>query len=723
MRQRSIVGGLVCAAAALLLTACSNSTQSAGTSPTSGPTSGGGGDQPSSVAIKVLSNRADLISGDDALVELVLPSGTDLSTVKTDVDERDISSSFALRANGHVEGLVTDLLENQPEVLTVKLADGSGAHITITNHPIGGPVFAGAQVQPWTCAAGAIDTKCNQPTVYNYEYKSSKTGKFADYNPAKPPDDLATTTTDQNVTVPYIIRVEVGHMDRGQYQIAVLFDPIKDWQPWAPQTGWNGKVITTGGYSCGSHHGEGLPPTVVVDDPLSRGFAVMSSSLFDNNQNCNMVVQAEAIMMLKEHFIETYGPIRYTIATGCSGGSIYQQQNANGYPGLFDGIIPQCSFPDSVTTATEVEDCALLMNYWQNPIVTWTTEQKVAVTGHPKLTTCQAWIAAGFNAAENPELVPTSVTQNCGVTAEEAWSPTNPTGVRCNLIDYMISIVGTRTEDGYAKNPINNTGVQYGLSALIDGSISLAQFLDLNASIGSHNINYQFQTQRSDADMDVLPTGYQGGLINEGSLMAGVPIIDLRGHDTLDIHLDYHSWEMRERLKNANGGYANQVIWLSPKLLAGEPTWPSDSLTVMDQWLAAIEADHRNVPLATKVADDKPATAVDRCYDNKGKIVGAPDSRACKIAPYSKNPRMVAGESVSNDNYRCQLKPLDHNDYLPVTFSTGEWGLLQQIFPDGVCDYSKPGIGQQATLPWQGYANGPGGQPLGDAPVSVPLGS
>jgi len=29
-----------------------------------------------------------------------------------------------------------------------------------------------------------------------------------------------------------------------------------------------------------------------------------------------------------------------------------------------------------------------------------------------------------------------------------------------------------------------------------------------------------------------------------------------------------------------------------------------------------------------------------------------------------------------------------------------------------VCDYSKPGYGQQPTIPWMGYAAGPGGKPL-----------
>ena len=672
--------------------------------------------------IEVLSNRADLISGGDALVQLDLPTGVRASAVKVDLDGTDISSSFALRTNGKVQGLVTGLVDGDNR-LTSTLPDGSGARLTITNHPIGGPVIAGAQIQPWTCQSGAIDAQCNQPAVYHYEYFSWRTRAFADYDPANPPRDVARTRTDQGNIVPYIVRVESGYIDRGSYRIAVLFNPSQDWKPWAPQRGWNGKLVVPGGFSCGVQHGEGDPANVLVDDPLSRGFAVIATSLTDNDQNCNMVVQAEALMMLKEHFIESYGPVRYTIGTGCSGGSIYQQQNANGYPGLLDGIIPQCSFPDTFTTAREVEDCALLLNYWNSPDqwgsgVSWSTAQETAVTGHPALTTCQSWVASGFNDLLNPRLIADSLSQNCAIDAGVAWTPENPGGVRCTLADYMVSIGGTRPQDGYANNPTNNIGVQYGLGALMSGAISPAQFVDLNAKIGSHDINYDFQSSRRDADTVVLAPSYRGGLINEATQLASVPIIDLRGHDRIDIHLDYHSFELRARLDRANGNHGNQIIWMSPLPLVGAKSWPKDSLTVMDEWLSAIEADMRALPLATKVAEDKPADATDRCYNAAGKVLG--DLSACRrgIQQYSQNPRMVAGEALTNDDYRCQLKPLNPYDYAPIGFTAEQWTQLQQTFPDGVCDYSKPGVGQQATVPWQTYANGPGGQPLGDAPVS-----
>jgi len=35
---------------------------------------------------------------------------------------------------------------------------------------------------------------------------------------------------------------------------------------------------------------------------------------WSHRNNCNMVVQAESLMMAKEHFIEVYGPVRYTFS-------------------------------------------------------------------------------------------------------------------------------------------------------------------------------------------------------------------------------------------------------------------------------------------------------------------------------------------------------------------------------------------------------------------------
>src|SRR5947209_3518497 len=52
--------------------------------------------------LKALSNRPDMISGGDALMEVVLPTGATASDLKVDVNGTDVSSAFALRSNGRV---------------------------------------------------------------------------------------------------------------------------------------------------------------------------------------------------------------------------------------------------------------------------------------------------------------------------------------------------------------------------------------------------------------------------------------------------------------------------------------------------------------------------------------------------------------------------------------------------------------------------------------------
>jgi Tannase-like family of unknown function (DUF6351) len=171
--------------------------------------------------IEVLSNRADLISAGDALVAIDIGSA-DPASVKVTVGDRDVTDAFALRPNGRYEGLVEGLAVGENE-LTATVPDAPAAHITLVDHPNGGPVFAGPQVQPWVCQEGARDSQCNQPETYTYEYRSSVTGQFAAYDPDNPPADVAQATTDEGVTVPFIVRQERGYQDRDEYKILTLF--------------------------------------------------------------------------------------------------------------------------------------------------------------------------------------------------------------------------------------------------------------------------------------------------------------------------------------------------------------------------------------------------------------------------------------------------------------------------------------------------------------------
>ena len=111
---------------------------------------------------------------------------------------------------------------------------------------------------------------------------------------------------------------------------------------------------------------------------------VATSSLTDHGTNANDMLGAETLMMVKERIAEKYGPIRYTMGDGCSGGSIMQLNIAAAYPGLLDGIQPNCTYPDTFTTAIEVMECGLLgARYYLTPNGSaLTTAQRNAIDGH-----------------------------------------------------------------------------------------------------------------------------------------------------------------------------------------------------------------------------------------------------------------------------------------------------------------------------------------------------
>src|SRR5215813_8862959 len=57
--------------------------------------------------IKTLSNRADLISGGDALVEIIVPAGSPAQPIHVLAGTRDVSAAFTQRSDGRTVGLIT----------------------------------------------------------------------------------------------------------------------------------------------------------------------------------------------------------------------------------------------------------------------------------------------------------------------------------------------------------------------------------------------------------------------------------------------------------------------------------------------------------------------------------------------------------------------------------------------------------------------------------------
>ena len=696
---------------------------------------------PPPLAIHVISDRADVISAGDVLASVDLPTGVAPGSVRVTDNGRDVTSAFAMRANGLYEGLVTGL-DLGSNLLTASAPGASSAQIAITNHPNGGPVFSGPQVQPWVCQnADATDAQCNAPVTYSYQYKSSVTGQFAAYDPGSPPSDVASTTTDNGRTVPYIVRIETGYQDRDQYQIATLFQPDKPWTAWDPQPQFDHKLLITHGASCGIDHQSGSAPSVLDDTALSRGFAVMSTALDNAGHNCNIVTQAESLVMAKERLVEQYGTLRYTIGTGCSGGSLVQQQVANAYPGIYQGILPQCSFPDAWSGSQQISDYHLTRGYFEDPSkwgtgIAWTPDQIGAVEGHPNHGNAIIFDTVYWTSLAVPD-------DGCpGVPAADNYkAQTNPGGVRCTLADYMINVFGPRVPSdwspaeqaighGFAGLPVDNIGVQYGLTALQQGTITPAQFVDLNTKIGGEDIDINPTQARFAASQPALKYSYTSGAVNEANNLKDVAIIDLRGPDPGAFHDAYRTWSMRARLEREEGHFPeNHVIWFGQTPLLGDPSYQSNAVVAMDRWLSAVESDNRSVSLEQKVAEDRPSDVHDRCssVDGVEQIALPGIGPVCQLdAVQTKyaTPRVVAGEDIATDKQKCQLKPLRQLDYYPIQFTPDQWSQLRATFPSGVCDFSKPGVDQTGAARWQTYqddANGGaviyGGRPLGAAPA------
>jgi hypothetical protein len=118
----------------------------------------------------------------------------------------------------------------------------------------------------------------------------------------------------------------------------------------------------------------------------------------------------------------------------------------------------------------------------------------------------------------------------------------------------------------------------------------------------------------------------------------------------------------------------------------------------MNKWLDNMAADP--APASTdKVVRNKPAGANDACWNKTGTRIDEPASMdpaaSCNtVYPRFTTPRLVAGSPMVNDVLKCQLKPVNAADY-SVTIAGADLARLQTIFPSGVCDWNKPGAGQE----------------------------
>jgi hypothetical protein len=548
---------------------------------------------------------------------------------------------------------------------------------------------------------------CAAPTQVSYLYKNAA-GSFVPLaDPASRPADLASAFVGGRA-VPYIVRLEQGTIDRAVYQLAALDDgtaPV----PWRPDANWNRRLVYTfgGGCDAGFHQGDATGG-VVNDLFLAQGYAVASSTLNVLNNNCSTIISAEAAMMVKEHFVEEYGPVAHTIGWGGSGGAIQQYDIADQYPGILDGIVPGISFPDPFTTTGPVTDCRLLDTFFGAGGNGFTAAQQLAVAGFRSYDSCVSWDATFANRV--------TATDSCDPSIPVAlrWDPvTNPGGVKCSAAEQFVNQLGRDPRTGFARSPMDNVGVQYGLQALRDGQLTAQQFADLNAHIGGFDYTGKLVPRRTEADPKALAASYADDLVNSGGQgLATTAVIDQRIDLDLagfgnDIHTTEWSYVMRARM-SAAGTVANQVI-----VENGLSTVAAASvyeLAAMDRWLTAIDADQTHRSLSAKVAADRPGDVTDGCFRDDGTLVherlsygGAGTCAA--LFPVASNTRLVAGEPLAMPVLKCALAPLNFAGY-PVVFSDAQKAELRAAFPTGVCDYSRPGPQQRRPAgTWLDYGH------------------
>ena len=677
------------------------------------------------LSLRSISTRPWLVTGGDVLLEIIHSPQTNPTLLQLTLNGAELKPQL-VQVDASLHQLMLEKLPLGDSELQVTLGEWQTS-LSLSNYPISGPIISGPHEVPFLCQTNdfqlvtgatygpAQDQNCFRETRVDYVYFSQQNQQFRPYAPdlmGPPPPDLARLAELDGQTRPYVVRVETGVVNRAIYEIAMLHDPASpDPAPWVHNEQWNGKLVYTHGGGCGGGWYQQGAATggVLRNDLLRRGYAVVSSSLNVNGQNCNDLLASETHIMVKERFIEHYGEPVYTIAIGELEGSYQPLQTAANYPGVFDGIIVGQSFPDLTSeTIFTLADSRLLHRYFTATNSDgFTTEQQRAVAGfaaHASLANL-AREAAWIDPIHEDSLP--AEQQGGEVNAPELeslrYDSTNQEGIRATVYDHMVNVFGVVPGTRIARRTLDNAGVQYGLAALNDGIITGRQFIDLNRDIGGFDRDLNPVPRRHRADPEATRRAVESGrILFAGSGLAEIPIIDYRtytdGEDRehrSDMHMLVYQHSIRQRLLEANGHADNQVLQTG-----GRWGWSEEAPDLgrlfqeMDRWILAIQADQTARPVAYKVRSNRPSALTDACWDNRhqpririNELQFPSEEGVCsELYPVFQTPRQVAGAPLASAVVSCQLEPLSRDSY-PISFSEQEWEELLAVFPLGVCDW------------------------------------
>ncbi|MBY4677461.1 DUF6351 family protein [Marinobacterium arenosum] len=600
---------------------------------------------------------------------------------------------------------------------------------------------------------------CLLPTNARYWYNREGTEDFFPLSQAR--GDIAKIEIDGE-SVDFIVRVETGTINRFIYVIAALKGPRgtlakPDGSRWNRRLVYQFR----GGVGIGRVQGRASPEDVLHRriDQLRDGYAVIYSSANQTSNHYNIWLSEETALRVKRQFNALYGEDLYTVGIGGSGGAVQQYLIGQNGSGLIDAAIPLYSYPDMITQTTYVFDCELLEYYfdvtgadnrrWRD----W--EQRRLVEGMNALNGFVTERSIVYDIGLMLQNQPPnyfSGTSECvhawrGLTPlvnnprfihhANRYAPSVHERVHWTYWDDLKYIFGTDGQ-GYARHTWDNVGVQYGLAALRGGELSPREFLHLNANVGSwkphpqmsdarfwkwggntdllsfspwshHNMNLSpdggaTPAPRMRGDIPAMEASYRSGQVFIGRI--SIPIVDIRHYldDQLDMHHSTASFSTRQRMIEGQGHADNQLIWMTRKPHSPLP----EAFELIDRWmLAMLAADDRDA------RHYKPIDAVDRCYDGKGRLIAQgehvwdggwnsrPTGQCSHRYPSYSLSRRVAGDSIAGDMLKCQLQPVEQ------AIERGLYGAvdmtpylvqLRTIFPDGVCDYSRPDRGRPADL-------------------------
>jgi hypothetical protein len=522
--------------------------------------------------------------------------------------------------------------------------------------------------------------------------------------------------------VDFIVRWERGVVNRFIYSIAVL-------APFGEQPGdvpsddlWNGRLIYHFGGGVGIGHTQGRISNgnALYTQELERGFAVVYSTGTATSHHYNLTLGGQTAVLTKARFMEVYGQPLYTVGVGGSGGGIQQYVYGQNHPGLLDGGVPQYSYPDMVTQTIHIGDCELLEHYFEKTDAgnrRWNrAENRIPIIG---LNAESAPINKAGSAAQwlglysihrifgyAPPSTTTPGTSPPLTECRAAWTGLTPSAMNPTFqtIGGMNRVEGYDLgnvefthwadagenygydSDGWARVPWGNAGVQYGLRAVAEGRLTPAEFLRLNALVGSWkdtgdqmpegvpfslaatpglNLStavLQFfskasnpatrEQARSEFDpwssrnMNLSPDGVTpaprrssdpvavANAFARGQVFTGrnpvsdiaidIPFIDWRHYleEELDMHNSHQSFAVRQRLIDGRGDYGNQLVWFTD----GRPTRGYDqtpmALDVLEEWILAMKA---NPGLSAKDARSGLSTplATDACFRTDGDLIAS----------------------------------------------------------------------------------------------------